>query len=107
MARIASKVLWWSAVPDATHYSVRLIPSTEDGVDPFDYAVEPQLTVPQPMPPSPEIEADLANIALEEGTYDIYVTARDPAGNESDPLAFADSVLDFVPPAAPAQGGFR
>ena len=42
-----------------------------------------------------------------KGVYDVYVTAVDEAGNESDALSIPDTVLDFQPPAAPTSGGFR
>ena len=102
MAKIAKKVLFWGSVNDADKYNVRIIP---EGT-PFSYSETPAIGAAH-APGQAEHEADLAGIAISEGIYDIYVTAVDIAGNESDPLEFQDAVLDFVPPAAPAFGGFR
>lgn len=102
MAKIANKVLWWESVNDAFKYNIRIVPDDE----PFDYERGPALTV-QHDPVLAEHEQSLAGTELVEGIYDIYVTAVDAAGNESDPLPFADAVLDFTPPSAPASGGFR
>ena len=101
MAKIASKVLFWASVSDAALYNIRIMP---DGT-PFDYDIPPILV--QTHIGGAEHEADLAGAQLAEGIYDVYVTAQDAAGNESDPLDFQDAVLDFTPPAAPAAGGFR
>jgi len=101
MAKIASKVLFWASVSDASSYNIRIVP---DGTA-FDYALPPTLQVVQGT--GAEHEADLAGTSLEEGVYDVYVTAQDSAGNESDPLEFQDAVLDFTPPSAPSFGGFR
>lgn len=101
MAKIASKVLFWASVSDADSYNVRVLP---DG-DPFSYDAPPTLSVAHVG--TPEHEADLAGTVLPEGVYDIFITAQDLAGNESDPLEFQDAVLDFTPPAAPSAGGFR
>lgn len=46
----------------------------------------------------------LANVPKEEGTYDVWVTAVDAKGNESDPLVIENAVFDFNPPAAPTEG---
>lgn len=101
MAKIAKKVIWWQSVPDAVAYNIRIIP---DGV-PFDYGKNPQITVDHT--DVSEHEADLAGLDMPEGVYDVYISAEDAGGNESDPLELADAVLDFVPPAAPSAGGFR
>lgn len=102
MAKIAEKILWWKSVNDAYEYNIRIVPDNE----PFNYDRQPAFTV-QHDPVLAEHEQDLAGTTLDEGVYDIYLTAVDPAGNESDPLPFADAVLDFTPPSAPASGGFR
>jgi hypothetical protein len=102
MAKIAKKVLFWGSVNDAGRYKVRVIPN---GV-PFSYAATPVAEATHVVGQA-EHEADLAGLSIPEGVYDIYVTAEDSAGNESDPLEFQDAQLDFTPPAAPAFGGFR
>jgi hypothetical protein len=101
MAKIASKVLFWASVSDAELYNVRIVPDQ----DPFSYDIPPAVSVSHQG--TPEHEADLAGTVLPEGVYDIFVTAQDAAGNESDPLEFQDAVLDFTPPAMPSSGGFR
>ena len=100
MAKIASKVLFWASVSDAASYNVRIIPFDTA----FSYDTAPSVSVADTG--APEHEADLAGTSLAEGIYDIYVTAQDSAGNESDPLEF-QADLDFTPPAAPSSGGFR
>ena len=102
MAKIASKVLFWSSVDDAANYNIRIIPDQTE----FSYDHTPEIIVTHDSSLS-EHEADLAGTVLNEGIYDIYVSAEDTAGNESDPLGFQDAALDFTPPAAPAAGGFR
>lgn len=103
MAKIASKVIWWKQVNDAVSYNVRIV---KDGTD-FSYATKPASVVQQEAGRDGELEVDLAGLEFAEGTYDIYITAQDKRGNESDPFELADAVLDFVPPAAPSDGGFR
>lgn len=108
MAIIASKVLWWSNVQGASTYRVRIVPDglvAEDysNIAEFNYDIIPQSN-------SAEIEVDLrdlSSVPIKEGTYDLFITAVDEAGNESDPLVIADALLDFQPPAAPVSGGFR
>ena len=101
MAKIASKVVWWESVADAASYGIRIIPDGETFS--YDEVAIKVLATSEAV----EEELDLAGVQLAEGVYDIYVTAIDSAGNESDPLEFADAVLDFTPPSAPSSGGFR
>lgn len=104
MAKIASKIIWWANVSDADEFAIRVI---ADGVD-FGYDHVPNIVVDNTNNLAlEEIEADLGGLSLEEGIYDIYITAVDIAGNESDPFMLADAVLDFTPPSAPSVGGFR
>lgn len=102
MAKIADKKIWWASVRDAVSYNVRLIP---DGTA-FSYEHEPDTGLDH-TPDQPEHEVNLAGVKLAEGVYDIFITSVDRGGNESDPLALEDAVLDFTPPAAPSAGGFR
>lgn len=102
MAKIASKILFWAAVSDAAKYNVRIVPDQTV----FDYDLVPAVVVDH-VDGEAEFEADLKGTPLAEGIYDIYVTAQDAAGNESDPLGFQDANLDFTPPGAPSSGGFR
>ncbi len=102
MAKIAKRVIWWASVSDAVKYHIRIIPDTNG----FDYNFAPNLTIAHDGSLG-EHEADLAGLALAEGVYDIFITAEDAGENESDPLELADAVLDFTPPSAPSDGGFR
>ena len=54
-----------------------------------------------------KIELDIGELATKpdaEGTYDVYVTAVENSGNESDPLIIENAAFDFSPPAAPTAG---
>lgn len=102
MAKIAKKIVWWSSVSGANSYSVRIIPDNE----PFAYDYPAMIEVDHALGLA-EHEADIGGIDLPEGRYDIYVTAKDEAGNESDPFVLPGAFLDFVPPASPSSGGFR
>lgn len=102
MAKIASKILFWASVTDAVKYNVRIIPDAT----PFSYDHASDISVSH-VSTLAEHEADLSGTTLAEGIYDIYITAEDLAGNESDPLGFQDAALDFTPPPAPSVGGFR
>ena len=110
MAIIASKVLWWAMVSDASTYRVRITADgavTPDGANLKDFPYD----VITPSGDSlAEIEFDIANVSsvvISEGIYDVFISAVDEAGNESDPLLIADALLDFQPPAAPSNGGWR
>jgi predicted phage tail protein len=105
MSKLAKKVIWWADVADAVKYAIRAVAA---GVA-FDYATAP---VAEPVEGNvgAEQEFDLSTVAaaLPKGEYDIYVTALDSAGNESDPFTLAAAAaLNFTAPAAPAAGGFR
>lgn len=113
MAIIASKVLWWNAVEGADQYRVRIVQAgevREDNSNLGDFGYTAFNGAGAANPDSNEVEIDLANLKnvdVTEGTYDVFITAADEAGNESDPLVIADAYLDFQPPAAPTNGGFR
>ncbi len=108
MAIIASKVLWWESVQDASSYTIRIVPDGQVAGDNSNLADFNGDSVPAT--PGAEVEVDireLSSVPIVEGTYDLFISAVDEAGNESDPLVIGDAVLDFQPPAAPASGGFR
>lgn len=102
MALVAKKIMWWQSVQDAVSYNVRVVPNGTA----FSYGAKAQMSVAHDAGKA-EHEADLAGVELAEGTYDIFITAVDGGGNESDPFGLEDAVLDFTPPKAPAAGGFR
>jgi hypothetical protein len=108
MAKIATRILFFtpSISADIIGHHVRIL---EDGTE-FTYDA-PFSLVPDDSPMvGDNIEIDLASLSVaptEEGVYDIYVTAVDGAGNESSPLEIVDKVIDFNPPAAPADGGLK
>ena len=101
MAKIVSKVMWWSSVDGADKYYVRVLPLNST----FNYDSVPTSVVAKTT--VAEVELDLKTLSLAEGNYDIYVTAVDEVGNESDPLEYASTILDFTPPSKPSSGGFR
>lgn len=108
MAIIASKILWWARVDNASTYRVRIVNANAVADDlsnlvDFPYHVQTQKA-------DLEIEVDVRTLSVapvNEGIYDVFISAVDEAGNESDPLHIADALLDFQPPAAPKSGGFR
>ena len=102
MAKVASKKMWWDTVADAASYPIRFFPQGAT----FSYDQAAALD-PAQVTGQPQQEVDLHGVQLAEGVYDVYITAKDAAGNESDPLELAGSVLDFTPPSAPTSGGFR
>jgi predicted phage tail protein len=105
MAKLAKKVIWWSDVVDAAKYAIRVVTSGSA----FDYATTPIAELVEGTVGADQ-EFDLSTVAasLTKGSYDIYVTALDVAGNESDPFTLAVSTaLNFTAPAAPTAGGFR
>jgi hypothetical protein len=102
MSKVVSKVLWWSAVNDAAEYRVRIARAGTE----FTYELAP-LAVVAHAAGQAEFELDLGKQNIAEGTYGVFITAVDAAGNESDPFALAGLNLDFNPPAAPANGGIR
>ncbi len=109
MPKIGSKVLRFtqSTAADLTGNRIRVTP---DGT-PFSYDL-PAATLLGLVPDEDGFtRVDLATLPLfedlEEGTYDVWITALDdnePEPNESDPLEVADAVFDFDPPAAPTDG---
>ena len=105
MAKLAKKVIWWTDVVDAAKYAIRIVTAGTA----FDYATAP-IAEPAEGAVGTDQEFDLSTVAaqLPKGSYDIYVTALDVAGNESDPFTLAAAAaLNFTAPAAPTAGGFR
>lgn len=64
--------------------------------------------VPAPVPSADgRSRIDLAQLPAAqnlEGTFDVYITARDARGNESDPLLIDDALFDFSAPTVPTDG---
>lgn len=57
--------------------------------------------------PATKISVDiggLTNVPKETGTYEVFITAADAAGNESDAFEIHGAVFDFTAPAAPTAG---
>lgn len=104
MAKIVNKVMWFSAVEDADSYIVRMLPEKNT----FNYEHEPTLVLAgSGYKPGDEVETDLSSHGISENVYDIYITARDSSGNESDPFVLTGARLDFTPPPIITSGGFR
>jgi len=108
MAKLGTRILFFNPSPseDVTHYRVRILPDGEE----FSYD-DGFAEVPADTPlVEGRIEVDLGSLdraPTEGGTYDIFITAADAAGNESDPLIVDDAVIDFDPPQAPTAGGIE
>lgn len=109
MARLRSHRLSWIAVLDAASYLVYVLPSessnsVDQTVETGEFYEHPSAEVPATIGEDGRVSVDLATLSVTpevEGIYDIYVTAVDEAGNESDPALLDDAALDFTPPEAP------
>ncbi len=93
-----------STSSDVVKYRVRI---NEDGNtfdlnDPFDEVVKPAQPDGDGFVYIPI--SDLPKATNLDGRYDLFVTAVDDAGTESEPLEIADVDFDFVPPEAPTEG---
>lgn len=103
---IKKKIAWWDRVEGADKYHVRVVDAgliTDiNQLEAISFGVVPQSA-------NAEIEVDINTLGLpvKESTYDVFVSAADSIGNESDPLEFRGAVFDFTPPASPTRGGFR
>ncbi len=108
MSYIKAKTLWCSPVVGAAAYTVYVLTAgttfVQSKTDPA--ASVPAVTVPADPAATDKQLLPLTGGTIGEGTFDIYICAVDEAGNESDPLELAASVLDFTAPAAPSAGGF-
>lgn len=87
---------------DVAEHRTRIVP---DGTA-FDYDIPYDVT---PSTPNDNTQvavnvATLSRAPTNDGVYDIYVTAADAVGNESDPLEIPDADFDFNPPSAPLAG---
>lgn len=106
MPLIQKKRIWWDPVPGATAYVVYV--STEGKL------INPARLSWRDTPGMiSKLVVDGTELVLREdwpefpitpGTYHIAVTARDDAGNESDPLLLIGS-FSFIAPATPSKGG--
>lgn len=108
MPKLATRILFFtpSTSEDTAEHRVRIIRDGEEFSYDDDYAAIKGVTPAS----NGDIEVELASLSVaptKGGTYDIYITAADNAGNESDPLLVNDAVLDFDPPLAPVAGGVR
>lgn len=101
MPRIQEKEIYWSSVEgsDVVGYRVYTAESTIAFSYTLPYITTTSISViaPTDFPSGTfDIETD----------YNIWITAIDDAGNESDPLALT-SPFDFLPPNPPSDGGVR
>lgn len=105
MARLAPMIASFvqSTSGDVIANRVRILP---DDVE-FSYGAA-HAQVPAPVPSGDgrsRIDlAQLPNAQGLEGVHDVYITAVDGRGNESDPLLIDDALFDFSAPAAPTDG---
>jgi len=99
MSKISKKRIFWSPVEgeDVVGYRVYVAPETAL----FSYGLsfvetpETHVTAPDSFP-SGTFDIDQV--------YNVWITAVDDVGNESDPLALI-SPFDFVAPSSPSSGG--
>jgi len=77
---------------------------------PFDYD-QPHEDIAPPTPSADGYSrvdlAALPSAASLDGVYDVFVTAIDERGNESDPLEIPDANFDFSAPDAPTDGAIE
>lgn len=96
-----------STSPDTVANRVRIVVAGS-GVPPqaapFDEVPKP---TPDPDGLSRITQAQLPKIAGLEGRFDIYITAVDARGNESDYLKVANANLDLGAPTAPTNGAIE
>ena len=89
-----------SASGDVVANRVRIVP--DDVAFSYGAAFD---EVPAPVPSGDgRSRIDLAQLPTAQsldGTFDVYITARDARGNESDPLLIDDASFDFSAPEAP------
>lgn len=90
-----------STSPDVVSNRVRILEVGEA----FSYD-EPAADIPVTPPEGDGFTyIDLAPLAAgQEGVRDVYITAVDGRGNESDPFPLANTTFDFSPPAPPTEG---
>jgi hypothetical protein len=108
MPLIRKRRIWWEPVAGAVAYLV-YVNAEGKTIDPdrFTWREAPgvisrrvagytEIVLPDEWPEFPE----------KPGTYVIAITARDDAGNESDPLLLT-GVFNFVAPPSPSKGGIE
>jgi hypothetical protein len=108
MPLILKRRIWWEPVDEATSYVVyvskdrtifeptQFLREATQGIISKEVTGKIELIIPDEWPEFP----------MEPGTYHIGITARDCAGNESDPLLLVGQFKFFAPPA-PMRGGIE
>jgi len=108
MPLILKRRIWWETVPEATSYVVyvskdktifepsKFFHETTNGIISKEVKEKMELIIPDEWPEFP----------MEPGTYYIGITARDRAGNESDPLLL-EGKFRFFAPSAPEKVGIE
>jgi hypothetical protein len=101
MAKIIKRKIWWNPVEgeDVVNYKVY---TALQGTD-FTYdlpAIQVEATITEVLAPEdfPEGTFDI------DTNYNVWITAVDDVGNESDPLEL-NAPFDFVAPSSPSGGG--
>jgi hypothetical protein len=94
---------------DVVANRIRAVLRVEDGTV-FD-DLDPYTQVDAPTPDADGYSridlGKLQGISALDGTYDLYLTAVDDAGNESEPLELQSVELDFVAPLPPTEGAIE
>lgn len=114
MAKIGSFPISWKAVEDATHYRIYVLPheyseEVAERVATGEFYLNNYnelSAVTYTDTSTGRVVVPLANKfagVVNSGTYDVFVTAVDAAGNESDPALLDNVALDFTAPDAPTE----
>ena len=103
MAKIVKRRIWWNAVDavDLAGYRIYI----DQGADSFSYSL-PFIQVAHNVTEVVAPDAFPAGTFAAEIDYNVWITALDLGGNESDPLALS-GYFDFIPPPAPSAGGIE
>lgn len=114
MAKIGSFPISWKAVEDAAYYRIYVLPHEySDEVTERVESGEFYLNNFSEVPAITYTDTDTGRVVVplankfsgvvNSGTYDVFVTALDAAGNESDPALLDNVELDFTAPDAPTE----
>ena len=95
-----------STSSDVVSYNVRIVPTgTAFGYDIPAANIAHTVDASNPSAPvSVKLSDVVGSASLAAGNYDVFVTAVNVDGNESDPLAISNVPFDLVAPAAPTNG---
>lgn len=115
MAKLNTKTLHFnpSESIDTTEYRIRIAAfGTAFSYDlAFSSVPAPKAIAGSPAIATPaKIDVDIGSLSVAprtSGSFEVFVTAVDAAGNESDALVISGAKFDFVAPAAPTAGSIN